>query len=150
MIVVVEICDGPVTQAVERGVLSRLEQSRAIAPSPAPAIAVVGARVRFDGIVRREEPRDGDAVGVLAALDYSAYEPMAQRELERIAREVGERAGVLAMAVIHSRGRVPVGETSFVLVVESAHRAPAVAAMGEFIERMKADVPIWKTPVWAS
>jgi molybdopterin synthase catalytic subunit len=145
MIVVVEICDGPVTQAVERRVVSQLDERAAALR----AAASIGARVRFDGIVRRQEPRDGAGLGVLEALDYRVYEPMAQRELERIAREVGERAGVLAMAVIHSRGRVAVGETSFVLVVESAHRAPALLAAGEFIERMKADVPIWKTPVWA-
>jgi len=44
---------------------------------------------------------------------------------------------------------VAVGEVSFVLIVESAHRAEALAAMADFIDRLKQDVPIWKRAVWA-
>jgi molybdopterin synthase catalytic subunit len=39
------------------------------------------------------------------------------------------------------------GQCSFRLQVASAHRAEALAAMTEFIDRLKRDVPIWKSPV---
>jgi len=152
MIVRAFIVDGPVTSDAERLLLTR----EATKKDPRQGPGLVGARVRFEGIVRLEEPR-GDAhsgeraaVGELAALAYTAYEPMATGELERIASEVGAAFGVEAMFVLHSRGRVGVGEVSFVLIIESAHRGPALRAMSEFIDRMKRDVPIWKMPVWAA
>jgi molybdopterin synthase catalytic subunit len=38
-----------------------------------------------------------------------------------------------------------VGQRSFRLTVHARHRAESLAAVGEFIDRMKRDVPIWKT-----
>jgi molybdopterin synthase catalytic subunit len=101
-----------------------------------------GAVVVFEGVVR---PREGDAR--IAALDYSTYDPMAQRMLERLAREIGERFGLLTLRVEHSRGRVGVGERSFRLTVAASHRREALAAIDEFINRLKRDVPIWKVPI---
>lgn len=98
-----------------------------------------GAWVVFEGVVR---PIEGDAR--IDGLDYEVYEPMATRQLERLAREVGEAHGVMAMLVEHSRGFVGVGACSFRLSVGAAHRGPALGAMGVFIDRMKRDVPIWK------
>jgi molybdopterin synthase catalytic subunit len=74
---------------------------------------------------------------------------MAERELMALARGVAERHGLVRVAAVHSRGVVAVGEVSFVLVVESVHRAEGIAGLTEFIDRMKRDVPIWKVPVWA-
>ena len=48
------------------------------------------------------------------------------------------------MRVAHSVGWVPVGECSFRLEVAAPHRQEAMLAMGEFINRLKQDVPIWK------
>jgi molybdopterin synthase catalytic subunit len=53
------------------------------------------------------------------------------------------------MCVEHSRGRVAAGECSFRLRVAASHRPEALRAVEEFIDRMKRDVPIWKTPVYA-
>lgn len=109
-------------------------------PNPDPADpAGVGAAVVFEGIVRgMESGRE------IAALDYEAYEPMASRQLELLARDVLEKHGLKAVWVEHSRGRVGVGEVSFRLTVHAAHRKEALAGMDEFIDRMKKDVPIWK------
>jgi molybdopterin synthase catalytic subunit len=93
--------------------------------------------------------REGEGDGKVVALEYQAYEPMAQTMIERIARELMERHGVLGMLVQHSRGRVGVGACSFRLVVASKHRKEGLAAMDAFIDRLKKDVPIWKSPVWA-
>ncbi|MFN0010069.1 MAG: molybdopterin synthase catalytic subunit [Phycisphaerales bacterium] len=107
--------------------------------------------LRFEGIVRRSEPceQSAGAARNLLALDYEAYDPMAQRELESLARDVLARHGLISILVLHSRGRVAVGEVSFVLEVGAAHRAETLAAVAEFIDRLKRDVPIWKEPVWA-
>lgn len=127
MIISVAILDGPL-------------------PRPeAPTHSGAGAIVEFAGIVREMENERP-----LRALHYETYEPMAQNMLEAIARELAERSGLIAIDVMHSRGTVPVGECSFRLMVASAHRREALAAMNEFIDRMKQDVPIWKRPVWLS
>lgn len=115
------------------------------AVDPAPPDPAAGAVLSFDGIVRpREEDRE------IVALDYEAYEPMAGRELRTLAEDVARRHGVLAIHARHSRGRVGVGECSFWLRVASRHRKEGIAALDEFIDRMKRDVPIWKTPVYGA
>lgn len=85
----------------------------------------------------------------MAALDYEAYRPMAEDTIETIARDVCRRHALGAVLVEHSLGRIRVGERSFRTVLWSPHRREALAAMSEFIDRLKADVPIWKTPVWS-
>ncbi|MEI7657827.1 MAG: molybdenum cofactor biosynthesis protein MoaE [Phycisphaerae bacterium] len=114
-----------------------------LAPWEPMAFPEAGAVVAFDGVVRPLE--DGR---VLEALAYEAYRPMADRQLEHLAAEAVTRQGLIACLVWHSVGRVAVGETSFRLVVASAHRREALAAMDWFIDVMKKDVPIWKRPVW--
>jgi molybdopterin synthase catalytic subunit len=104
-----------------------------------------GAVVVFEGVVR---PREGDQA--IAALDYSTYDPMARNMLERLAADVARRYALIALRVEHSRGRVGVGERSFRLAVASAHRGEALAAVEEFIDRLKRDVPIWKAPLGRS
>ncbi|MEY3023606.1 MAG: molybdopterin synthase catalytic subunit [Planctomycetota bacterium] len=73
---------------------------------------------------------------------------MASRMLEAIAHEEASREGVRSVVAIHSRGRVAVGEVSFLCEVRSAHRAEGLAALGSFIDRMKRDAPIWKRLVF--
>ncbi|MEN0109355.1 MAG: molybdenum cofactor biosynthesis protein MoaE, partial [Planctomycetota bacterium] len=114
------------------------------APSPVGAAPDAGAWVVFDGVVRPSE-----AGRVLAALVYEAYEPMTTRELRSLAEQVTAKHGLSRIAVTHSVGRVAVGEASFRLEVAAPHRAEALAATAEFIDRMKRGVPLWKTPVFA-
>jgi molybdopterin synthase catalytic subunit len=119
-----------------------------IVDGPVPASARetpmggAGAVVEFQGIVRE---REGDAA--IRALAYSTYDPMALRQLTALAGDVARKHGLLALQADHSRGRVPVGACSFRLVVHAAHRKEALAAMDEFIDRLKRDVPIWKSAV---
>lgn len=111
--------------------------------SPWPAPPGTGATLAFEGLVRA---REGE--GTVDALDYSAYEPMARTQLQRLAAEIMDRHGLLAVHMQHSRGRVAVGACSFRLLIAAPHRKQALAAMDEFIDRLKRDVPIWKKPVW--
>lgn len=107
-------------------------------------VSGAGATLCFDGIVRPSE--NGRAI---VALDYEAYEPMATLQLTRIAAALLARHGLLAICVEHSRGRVANGEVSYRLRIASKHRKEGIAALDEFTDRLKKDVPIWKTAVFA-
>lgn len=112
------------------------------APEWKSASREVGAVVDFLGIVRETE---GD--GKIAGLSYEAYEPMAHREFGRIFAELSAKHPVGSVLVIHRLGGVPVGEASLLVRVEAKHRGQALAFCGALIDRMKEDVPIWKSPM---
>ena len=99
----------------------------------------IGAAVEFLGIVRELE--NGDA---LAGLFYEAYEPMARRVLERHFEALAGIHPCVAVHFIHRTGWVPVGEASLFIRVLSSHRKEALAFLGDAIDRLKQDVPIWK------
>ena len=109
----------------------------------APAIEQVGATLVFEGIVRANEQGR-----VIRALSYEAYEPMATNSLTQLANDILSKHALIAITVEHSRGEVLAGERSFRLAIHSAHRKEALAAMDEFIDRMKRDIPIWKSPIY--
>lgn len=140
MIVVAAILSSPISPAVEAAATADdaavLELLR--------DVGAFGARLRFEGVVRGVETGRG-----LAALDYQSYDPMAGAELAALARDTAVRHGLHSIVALHSRGRVAAGEVSFTLEVTALHRAETLAAVGEFIDRLKRDVPIWKRPVWA-
>lgn len=124
-----------VNVSIFRGALSAADPLR---------IEGAGAIICFEGIVRGLE--NGRA---LRGLEYEAYDPMTLRELEALARNVFGKHGLLAIQVEHSIGSVKVGETSFRLQVASVHRQEGIAAMDEFIDRLKQEVPLWKVPAFA-
>lgn len=95
-----------------------------------------GALVTFQGTTR-----DVDS------LDYEAYEPMASERIGAILREVAARHQVEGIAAEHRTGSVPRGEASVIVAVAAAHRDEAFAAAREAIDRIKAEVPIWKREV---
>lgn len=99
----------------------------------------IGAAIEFQGIVRELE--DGDS---LAGLFYEAYETMARRVLEGHLAELAALHPCTAVHFIHRTGWVPVGEASLFIRVLSSHRKEALALLGEAIDRLKTDVPIWK------
>jgi molybdopterin synthase catalytic subunit len=99
----------------------------------------IGACVEFQGIVREIE-----GAAALAGLHYEAHIPMATRHLDRIFDELHTTHDCVAVTFIHRLGWVPVGEASLFLRVLAAHRGPALKFCADAIDRMKADVPIWK------
>ncbi|MBA2518413.1 MAG: MoaD family protein [Chloroflexia bacterium] len=106
--------------------------------------AEVGGIVTFSGTVR--DRARGKAV---IALDYEAYEPVAENMLARIGDEVHTRWGVDRVAIVHRIGRLPVGEISVVISAAAAHRAAAFDACEYAIDRIKVLVPIWKKEFYA-
>lgn len=105
--------------------------------------AQVGAALSFEGVVRSIE--DGKK---LQALNYEVYEPMTSEELQKLAKTIATKHGLLLITIEHSCGKVPVGKRSLKVQVASAHRQEAIAALNECIDRIKHQIPIWKVPVW--
>ena len=83
------------------------------------------------------------------ALDYEAHDTMAIRVLDAIATEVGERFGVIRLAIVHRIGDVPLGEASIAVVAVAAHRDDAFRAARYAIDETKARAPIWKAERFA-
>ena len=98
-----------------------------------------GALVIFEGVVR-----DHTRGRRTLYLDYEAYEAMALQQMESLAAEARTRFAVPAVSIVHRLGRLQIGETSVLIVVASAHRAPAFEASRWIIDTLKKTVPIWK------
>jgi molybdopterin synthase catalytic subunit len=98
-----------------------------------------GAVVVFHGTVR-DRTRDRRVL----FLEYEAYPEMAVGVLDRIGRDVATAHGLLGVACVHRVGRLEIGEDAVVLAVSAPHRAAALAAVEDFVVRLKRDVPIWK------
>ena len=88
--------------------------------------------------------RAGREDGAVLAIEYTAYEAMADSELDRILAEGTERWPDARVAVVHRLGRVPVGEASIAIAAAAIHRAEAFAACRYVIEQVKARLPVWK------
>ena len=98
-----------------------------------------GAIVSFIGTIR--EFNRGKKV---TALTYEAYEPMAKKELMRIAEEMLSRWQLCKVAIVHRTGTLSVGKISVAIFVSAPHRSDAFEAARYAIERIKEIVPIWK------
>jgi len=103
-----------------------------------------GAVVVFLGTVR--DHHRGRAV---AALTYTAYRPMAEARLARIVADLEAAHPGLSATIVHRLGRLLPGEASVAIAVASPHRAAAYEASRTALERLKAEVPIWKREHYA-
>jgi molybdopterin synthase catalytic subunit len=101
-----------------------------------------GAAVEFLGLVRGEE--QGQPI---QSLWYEAYEPMAERVIERVVKQVREQWPLHTVCVRHRVGRVAVGEVALLIGVRSPHRDEAFEACRFLIDAIKRDVPIWKAAI---
>lgn len=100
-----------------------------------------GAVVTFSGTVR-----DNSQGHSVRYLEYSAYAPMAEREMQKIGEEVRARWD-LPCAIWHRVGRLQIGEASVAIAVASPHRKEAFEACHWALNRVKETVPIWKKEV---
>ena len=111
---------------------------KALAPHDRPP-ENCGAVVEFAGIVRGEE--HGKPI---RALEYQAYQPMAERQIERLIHELLVEFPCASVRVSHRIGVVPAGESAILLQVAAGHRGPAFSFASAFMDRLKQEVPIWK------
>ena len=98
-----------------------------------------GAVIVFDGIVRNHSRGRRTLY-----LEYSAYEPMAAAELEKLAQAALANYAIRDVRIMHRLGRLEIGESSVLIAVASAHRTAAFDAARWIIDTLKKTVPIWK------
>ena len=98
-----------------------------------------GAVVTFVGTTR---DHTGDRK--VLRLEYEAYRPMADEQLQRVADEMLDQWALTGVAIHHRLGRLEIGEASLVVAVSSPHRQAAFQACHFSIDRIKQIVPIWK------
>lgn len=97
-----------------------------------------GAVVVFYGVIR---DHDGGRSGV-TQLDYSAH-PEAEQLLSALVADEMARTG-LRLCAVHRIGSLTVGDAALVAAAAAPHRSEAFAAIEQLVERVKAEIPIWK------
>ncbi len=103
----------------------------------------LGGVVTFTGRVR-DHSHGKDVV----RLEYEAYRPMAEKVLREIGDEITARWPGTRVAILHRVGTLAIGEVAVAIAVAGAHRAEAFEGCRHAIERLKADVPIWKREIF--
>lgn len=112
--------------------------------SPRLRSADAGGFVTFDGKVRNEH--HGRRV---VALEYEAYEEMAEAEGTRLLAEAIKRYQLIDAECVHRVGRLDVGDSAVVISVAAAHRRAAFEGCEFIIDELKKRVPIWKKEIYA-
>lgn len=102
-----------------------------------------GATVTLDGYVRQfTKGRE------TLYLVYEAYEPMALKEIEKLANSARDQFYISHVSIVHRLGRLEIGETSVVISVAAPHRKAAFEACEWLIRELKRTVPIWKKEIY--
>ena len=101
-----------------------------------------GAIVVFEGVVR-----DHDGGRAVRSLEYQVH-PDAQTELERICAAVAAEAPDVRIGAVHRHGALALGDIAFAAAVSSAHRERAFTVCAILVDRVKAELPIWKRQVF--
>jgi molybdopterin synthase catalytic subunit/molybdopterin converting factor small subunit len=81
-------------------------------------------------------------------LEYEAYEGMAEEVMAGLAADLKHQYDLSEVAIAHRVGTVEVGGISVVVAVSAPHRADALAACKDAIDRLKETVPLWKKEVY--
>jgi len=85
----------------------------------------------------------------ITSIDYSAYEAMADEEIERILAETHERWPEGRVTLQHRLGLIPAGDASIAIAAAAPHREQAFASCRYVIEEVKKRLPIWKKELHA-
>lgn len=106
-----------------------------------------GAVCSFTGTVRRVTTR-GEAHET-SALEYEAYQPMAEAKMKQIADEIRQRyPQVIGIAIVQRIGWMETGTPSVVVACSTSHRDAGVFEAARYgIDRLKEIVPVWKKEI---
>ena len=99
----------------------------------------IGAHDIFLGQVRADTI-EGKTVG---AIEYSAYESMANQKFHEIKEAAFEQFDVTFLHIYHSLGKVAVGEICLFVFVSSPHRKEVFEALHHIVEELKKEVPVF-------
>lgn len=106
-----------------------------------------GAIATFTGRVREKEHDDDEPTEYL---EYEKYDRVAEEQMATICAELEAREGVYEVLAHHRTGVVEAGEDSVFVVVLAGHRPEAFRAVEDGINRLKAEVPLFKKEVTVS
>jgi molybdopterin synthase catalytic subunit len=98
-----------------------------------------GAIALFVGTVRNHTDKKD-----VQQLDFSTYEPMADKEMKIIANQTALEYSIKKIAIHHAKGMLKIGDIPVIIAVSSAHRQAAFEACQFAIDKLKQTVPIWK------
>ncbi|WP_109302362.1 molybdenum cofactor biosynthesis protein MoaE [Aquimarina sp. AU474] len=99
----------------------------------------IGAHNIFLGQVRADII-DGKTV---TAIDYTAYEEMANQKFHEIREATFAKYDLTCMHIYHSLGQVNIGEICLFVFVSSPRRKIVFKALEYVVEAIKADVPVF-------
>jgi molybdopterin synthase catalytic subunit len=77
-------------------------------------------------------------------LNFSSYEAMAIKEMQKIAEKALTQFQIHKIAIHHAIGDLQIGAIPVIIAVSSAHRKAAFEACEFAIDTLKETVPIWK------
>lgn len=98
-----------------------------------------GAIGTFTGIVRAVS---GDTLTEF--LEFEEYGGLARQKMDEICARLKQKEGIVEVLMHHRTGIIRAGEDIVYIVVAASHREYLFPALSEAIERLKAEVPIWK------
>ena len=87
--------------------------------------------------------RDHDGGRGVTGLEYAAH-PSALARLQEVCAAIAVEHDVLGVSAVHRVGALSIGDAAVVVAASSAHRDAAYVASRALIDRLKAEVPIWK------
>ncbi|GAA4275483.1 molybdenum cofactor biosynthesis protein MoaE [Aquimarina mytili] len=104
----------------------------------------IGAHNIFLGQVRADEIEGK----IITAIDYTAYEEMANQKFHEIREATFEKFDLTCMHIYHSLGKVNAGEICLFVFVSSPRRRVVFEALEYVVEAIKADVPVFGKEVF--
>lgn len=107
-----------------------------------PRYHEAGAIASFIGVVREDPVRESEAK--VTHLEYEAYGSIALQGMEGIRQAMLKRQGIIEVSIHHIIDSLPVGEPSLFVAVLGKHRHDVFPILIEAVDRVKAEVPIWK------
>jgi len=99
----------------------------------------IGAHNIFLGQVRADEIKGN----VVSAIEYTAYEEMANQKFHEIKEAAFEKFNLSCMHIYHSLGKVNAGEICLFVFVSSPRRKEVFPAIEFIVEEIKANVPVF-------
>ena len=99
----------------------------------------IGAHNIFLGQVRKDTIKSN----VVSAIDYSAYEEMANKKITDIRESTFEKFDLTCLHIYHSLGVVEVGQIGFFVFVSSSRRKNVYNATKFIVDMIKNTVPIF-------
>ena len=99
----------------------------------------IGAHSIFLGQVRADAVNDIP----VTAIEYTAFEDMVLPIMHSIREAIFAKYDLTCMHIYHSLGKVDSGEICLFVFTSSVHRAMAIDACEEVVERIKKELPIW-------